>query len=199
MTAGCVQKPGNASATVSYWSITSEEWESASLRSHPARKDLERKYAPLLVEVIEIIGGSYTVVQEEDWRHKRPLLSSFLKVFSSLITDFFAHTNLGGGLCILHLTPHQTQTPCGFLAVGTAFSKALGLPIILRAVPPPFFEGPATFFKISIIYLNKYDSAVRIRGLLMACPGQKKEGLLNKLSDCIAEFGSNAFFQIGAQ
>ena len=39
---------------------------------------------------------------------------------------------------------NQTQTPCGFLAVGTAFSRALGLPIILRAVPPPFFDdGPA--------------------------------------------------------
>lgn len=29
----------------------------------------------------------------------------------------------------------QTQTPCGFLLVGAAFSSCLGEPIILRALP----------------------------------------------------------------
>ena len=60
---------------------------------------------------------------------------------------------------------HQTQTPCGFRLVGTAFSSWRGLPIILRE--DPGFGGPEIFKMSSsidilcnLVFLNKSLSTV---------------------------------------
>lgn len=51
-------------------------------------------------------------------------------------------------------TIYQTQTPCGFLFVGTAFSNCLGDPIIFLVLPA--FMGPKHKYLIYNHFLKNY-------------------------------------------